>query len=205
MSRGKPTAADRRRQLIRLIESIERLVNEEKSDQLARAADDCERDGDPLSADQLPDEEAIWFVDARGRTVKRYLSGQAAHHVPHEDAIWFVDAVKRYLSGKAASLENALGLKQRGKPFDPAKSKNLPLAEKAFHLRRRKLGWNEIAAKVDPSRRDAVDDRSLRKMVDSHLPAIYRKVADKIVRRRRRSDSKKQPPKNRQRSGPHHR
>jgi len=45
MSRGKPTAAERRRQLSRLAGAIERLVNEEKSY------------GENPSADHIPADE----------------------------------------------------------------------------------------------------------------------------------------------------
>ena len=109
----------------------------------------------------------------------------SAHRLPHEAAMRFVDGFKRYQRGKATSLDSALGLKQRGKPFDAAKSKNLPLAEKASRLRYfDKLPWDAVAARIDPSQPDAVDERALRKLIESHWPAICRNIADEVVGRR---------------------
>jgi hypothetical protein len=200
MPRGKPTAADRRRQLSRLIEAMDRLVTEEKSYGKKPSADDVPGED---AAKKNAAEAALVFVDASGREVKRNLSVEATHHTPHEDAIWFIDAGRLYLSGKAPSLESALGLKQRGKPFNPAKSKNLALAEKAFRLRYfDKLTWDEVVARIDPSQPDSVDERALTKLITSHWSAICRNIAEEIVGRRRRSDPTRQSSKNRRRSGP---
>jgi hypothetical protein len=92
---------------------------------------------------------------------------------------WFVEGAKRYLSGGVESLDRAFGLlRGRGKPFDPATSENLDLADEAFRLRyERGLRWKDVESQLD------MDERTIRKMIESHFLAICRRRADAIVKR----------------------
>jgi hypothetical protein len=98
---------------------------------------------------------------------------------PLLDRQWFVDCAKRYLSGGVDSVDRAFGLlRGPGKPFDPATSENLDLADKAYRLRyERGLRWKDVESELD------MDERNIRKIIESHLPAICRRRADAIVKR----------------------
>ena len=116
---------------------------------------------------------------------KRHSDPPSAHHLPHDLTRWFLEGAKDLLSGKAKSLDRALELsRQRGRPFDPATSANLDLAEEAFRLKYEcGLSWKALVNQINASRAQPIDERTIRKMIQSHLPAIYQRRADALVRR----------------------
>jgi hypothetical protein len=119
------------------------------------------------------------------REENRHSDPPSAHYIPHDLAHWFLEAAKRFLNGDVKSLDRALELSQRrGRPFDPGTSGNLDLAEEGFRLKYEcGLSWKEVLNRVNALRRQPIDERTMRKMIESHRPAIYRRRADALVRR----------------------
>jgi hypothetical protein len=103
----------------------------------------------------------------------------SAHHLRLDLALWFVENSKRCLSGDANTLDSELGLpRRRGKPFDPTTSENLDPADEGFRLRY-ECGrpWKDVESQLD------IDERTIRKLIESHFLAICRRRADAIVKR----------------------
>ena len=106
-------------------------------------------------------------------------------HLSLDLAAGFVETARQVLSSDEKNLDRAFGLtRPPGRPFDPKTSANLDLAEKAFRLKYEcRLSWMEVANRINASRPQPIDERTIRKMIESHLLAICQRRADAIVKR----------------------
>jgi hypothetical protein len=166
-----------REQLGRFVEAVERLV---RSD-LVEVAGIWRQDIEKLkatyeaglrwggAADAAPDRAAWVSPDSR-----------LLFHLPLDLAVEVVETARH-----EKSLDRAFGLiRRRGRPFDPETSPNLDLADEAFRLKYEcRLSWIEVVNRINASRPQPIDERTIRKMVKSHRSAIYRRRANTIVRR----------------------
>jgi hypothetical protein len=176
-----------REQFERFVEAVENLV---RSD-LVEIAGMWRQDIDRLKAFRKIEKR-------KRRRARRHLSARAAPdkaawtypdprlllHLPSDLALGFVKAAKSVLSGEE-SPGRAFGLlRRRGRPFDPATSGNLDTAEEAFRLKYEcRLSWKRVVNQINEKRKQPIDERTIRRMIDSHLPAIYRRRAKALAGR----------------------
>jgi hypothetical protein len=198
-----------REQFERFVEAVEKLIRsdfaevkrrwreeQDPKEQREREKQDLKdlEDLDGLKATfrKIEEERLQWARDAATEAAQDKVTWVPpvpllAYHLPPDLALWFVEAAKRFLSGEEESLDRAFGLiRPRGRPFDPETSANLDIAEEAFRLKYEcRRSWKRVLNEINEKwkRPQPIDERTIRKMIESHLPAIYRRRAKALTGR----------------------
>ena len=94
--------------------------------------------------------------------------------VERDLARWASDGIAAYLCDDS-DLENALGLKRRGRPRKPASSDEIDLGKEILILREiRGLSWPEVTETLDPSGSGDYDESSLRGFWERVRPDVVK-------------------------------